>query len=345
MSQKYRESETEDENQEENKSEEKEPTDEPEKVEKANEEDEGEHNKDDKDDKDDKENKKSRMKLKLGDIIQILAPTNELLHENTFFIEYIDENRVVIIDVASIEQTQLNRDPETSVFTDRSIKEIILISRSPESGYARQNNLTPGTWLEIHIGGDVSTIITGEITSLEEDQIEIRTVPELDVIYIDFEYKGIPEYIPIKKIIIRDKPTLYGDIAEAELEEGQEQPSSEPTMEYLETGEVIIHAEENAEEEENVLDLLRVEVAKSKQVVFGEDLEDIEQFIELPEHKRRYGLELQTGSLLDELLSTIPATKRTQQIMSKIHTLIARYRELRNTFSTFNENGDVSSYK
>ena len=352
MSQKYRESETVDENQEENKSEEKEPTDEPEKVEEANDEEandeededeeEGEHNKDD---KDDKENKKSRMKLKLGDIIQILAPTNELLHENTFFIEYIDENRVVIIDVASIEQTQLNRDPETSVFTDRSIKEIILISRSPESGYARQNNLTPGTWLEIHIGGDVSTIITGEITSLEEDQIEIRTVPELDVIYIDFEYKGIPEYIPIKKIIIRDKPVLYGDIKESNEEEGQEQPSSEPTMEYLETGEAIIHAEENAEEEENVLDLLRVEVAKSKQVVFGEDLEDIEQFIELPENKRRYGLELQTGSLLDELLSTIPATKRTQQIMSKIHTLIARYRELRNTFSTFNENGDVSSYK
>jgi hypothetical protein len=246
MSQKYRESETDevDENQEENKSEEKHPTSEAEEVDESKENDEEEEESEEQN-KDGKESKqKSRMKLKLGDIIQILAPTNELLHENTFFIEYIDDNRVVIIDVASIEQTQLNRDPETSAFTDRSIKEIILISRSPESGYARQNNLIPGTWLEIHIGGDVSTIITGEITSLEEDQIEIRTVPELDVIYIDFEYKGIPEYIPIKKIIIRDKPALYGDIAEAELEEGQEQPSSEPTIEYLETGEAIIHAEE-----------------------------------------------------------------------------------------------------
>ena len=347
MSQKYRESETDevDENQEENKSEEKEPTSEQEEVsEKEEQEENDEEEKDEEQGEQDSKKQKSRMKLKLGDIIQILAPTNELLHENTFFIEYIDENRVVVIDVASIEQTQLNRDPETSVFTDRSIKEIILISRSPEAGYARQNNLVPGTWVEIHIGGDVSTIITGEITSLEEDQIEIRTVPELDVIYIDFEYKGIPEYIPIKKIIIRDKPALYGEIKETN-EEDQEQPSSEPTMEYLETGEAIIHAEENAEEEENVLDLLRVEVAKSKQVVFGEDLDDIEQFVELPESKRRYGLELQTGSLLDELLSTIPATKRTQQIMSRIHTLIARYRELRNTFSTFNENGDVSSYK
>jgi len=296
MSQKYRESETDevDENQEENKSEEKEPTSEQEEVsEKEEQEENDEEEKDEEQGEQDSKKQKSRMKLKLGDIIQILAPTNELLHENTFFIEYIDENRVVVIDVASIEQTQLNRDPETSVFTDRSIKEIILISRSPEAGYARQNNLVPGTWVEIHIGGDVSTIITGEITSLEEDQIEIRTVPELDVIYIDFEYKGIPEYIPIKKIIIRDKPALYGEIKETN-EEDQEQPSSEPTMEYLETGEAIIHAEENAEEEENVLDLLRVEVAKSKQVVFGEDLDDIEQFVELPESKRRYGLELQT---------------------------------------------------
>jgi hypothetical protein len=344
MSQKYRESETDevDENQEDNKSEEREPTsDQEENVEKEN--DEKDEEESGEQGEQDGKKQKSRMKLKLGDIIQILAPTNELLHENTFFIEYIDENRVVIIDVASIEQIQLNREPETSIFTDRSIKEIVLISRSPESGYARQNNLVPGTWIEIHIGGDVSTIITGEITSLEEDQIEIRTVPELDVIYIDFEYKGIPEYIPIKKIIIRDKPALYDAVQP--VEDSEQVSSTEPTMEYLETGEAIIRAEENADEEENVLDLLRVEVAKSKQVVFGEDLDDIEQFVELPESKRRYGLELQTGSLLDELLSTIPATKRTQQIMSKIHTLIARYRELRNTFSTFNENGDVSSYK
>lgn len=73
------------------------------------------------------------------------------------------------------------------------------MSRSEQSGYARQNDLLQGRWIELHIAGEVSTIITGEITSLEEDQIEITTYPELQVIYIDFEYKGLPEYIPIKK--------------------------------------------------------------------------------------------------------------------------------------------------
>ena len=150
-------------------------------------------------------NDDSFMTLRLGDIIQLRAPTNELLHENTFFIEYIDERKIVIIDVASLEQIQLFKE-ETGEFTDQSITEVILISRSELTGYARQNLLTPGTWIELHIGGDVSTIITGEITNLEEDQIEVRTIPENDTIYIDFEYKGIPEHIPIEKIVIRKPP-------------------------------------------------------------------------------------------------------------------------------------------
>ena len=288
----------------------------------------------------------SFMTLRLGDIIQLRAPTNELLHENTFYIEYIDERRIVLIDVASLEQIQLSKD-ENGEFTDQSITEVILISRSELPGYARQNQLTPGTWIEVYIGGDVSTIITGEITNLEEDQIEIRAIPENETIYIDFEYKGIPEHIPIKKIVIRDPPSGYSfkETKENQEEEGQRIPSSEPRMEYLETGEVIIHAEEDAEQEENVLDILRADIAKSKEVIFGEDLEDVEQFVDLPENRRRYGLELQTSSLLDELLSTVPSTKRTQELMSKIHTLIARFRELRNEYSLFDENGEVNRAK
>ena len=290
-------------------------------------------------------NDDSFMTLRLGDIIQLRAPTNELLHENTFFIEYIDERKIVIIDVASLEQIQLFKE-ETGEFTDQSITEVILISRSELTGYARQNLLTPGTWIELHIGGDVSTIITGEITNLEEDQIEVRTIPENDTIYIDFEYKGIPEYIPIKKIVIRDKPSGFDrTVNEAEESQTTKPPSNEPNIEYLETGESIIHADEDAEQEDDVIDLLRVDIAKSKEVIFGEDLEDVEQFVELPENKRRYGIDLQTSSLLDELLSTIPSTKRTQAVMSKIHTLIARFRELRNEFSIFDENGDVNRFK
>ena len=288
-----------------------------------------------------------REGVKLGDIIEIKAPSNDLLNDNTFFIDYIDERRLAIIDVATLETAYLNLDKGT--LTDESIHEIILLSRAEEAGYARQNKLVPGTWIELHIGGDVSTIITGEITGLEEDQIEITTVPEMDTIFIDFEYKGLPETIPIKKIIIRDKPAAYASIDSLGTLPPEEIPkessSSEPRVEYLDTGEMILHVEEDAAEEDNIIDLLRAEVAKSKQVIFGEDLEAIEQMVELPENQRRYGVDLQTSSLLDELLSTIPANKRTQSVMTKIHTLIAHYRELRQQFSIFDENGDVRQIK
>ena len=292
-----------------------------------------------------KKNDKERniFSLRLGDIIEISAPKNDILNEHTFFIEYINEKRIVLIDVGTMDQIQLNRDESTGVFTDKSIREIRLVSRSEHAGYARQNNLLVGTWVEIHIGGDVSTILTGEITSLEEDQIEVRVVPELDIIYIDFEYKGIPEDIPIKSIIIRDKPSTYKNVEFEKNPEVEESSKNydDPSLEYLETGEVKIHADEEAEEEESVIDLLKTKVAKSKEAAFGEDLESVMLVSEIPENQKRYTIDLQTTSLLDELLSTIPSVQRDVKTMQKIHTLISRYRELRRYFSVFDDNGEV----
>jgi hypothetical protein len=289
------------------------------------------------------------IKLKLGDIIEIIAPTNPLLHQSHFFIQYINESRIQIINVATLEETQLTIYKETGTFTDESITEILLVNRSPVPGYARQNNLLSGTWIEIHIAGEVSTIITGEITSLEEDQIEITTYPDLTVIYIDFEYKGLPEDIPIKKIIIRDKPESLkrikslGDLSQEEDTSPMSQ--TDPYIEYLETGEVIINAEETAEAEENVITTLQSLVAKSKGIVYGEDLEDITQLIEIPESKKQYTIDAQINSMLDELLSTIPTAQRSKNIVDKINVLINRYRELRAVFSVFDENGNVRNFK
>jgi len=289
----------------------------------------------------------SEFRLKLGDIIEIYSPKNDVLNEQSFFIEYINDVRMVLINIATMDQIQLNVDEITHELTDKSIIEIRLLSRSEESGYAKQNQLVPGTWIEIHIGGDISAILTGEITSLQEDQIEIRTVPEMDVIYIDFEYKGIPEYIPIKKIVVRDKPATYESIKSAATfdEAPPSKMGDEPRIEFLETGEMLIYADEDAEEDENILDVLRSEVAKSKIVILGEELDSVVQYTEIPESKKKYSIELQTTNLLDELLSTIPSIQRNRNTLLKIHTLIAHYRELRQMYSIFNDNGDVLKLK
>lgn len=297
---------------------------------------------------------KGSLSLELGDIIKILAPTHPQLHENTFYISYINERRLEIIDVATLEKVHLNLSPEDGSFTDKSIQEIHLLDRSEEPGYARQNKLLPQTWVEIHFGGEISTLFTGEITNLEEDQIEVTTYPDLHVIYIDFEYKGLPEHIPIQKIVIRDKPASllnvrFSDIA-AEGPATEPIPSAsdavvDPYYEYLETGEINIHAQETSEAEENTLRVLQSVVTKTKGLVIEENLDVIEQVVEIPESQKRYTLSAQTNSMLDELLSTIPSVQRSKDIMDKIKTLIFRYKELRQFFSVFDENGNIREYK
>ena len=52
--------------------------------------------------------------------------------------------------------------------------------------YTFQNGLTIGTWISIQFGGDLPTIITGQIIDLEEDMIGIKTYPGDQIFYIDF---------------------------------------------------------------------------------------------------------------------------------------------------------------
>ena len=143
--------------------------------------------------------------LEYGDIIEIKAPRNAELHEHTFYITYISPSLIKLINVTTLFPYELNITEEGNI-TDESIVLIELLSRGDEKGYARQNGLLPKQWIDVHFGGDFPTIITGEITNLDEDMIEVMIYPSLEVIYIDFEYKGLPANIPIREIVIRQKP-------------------------------------------------------------------------------------------------------------------------------------------
>jgi hypothetical protein len=41
-----------------------------------------------------------------------------------------------------------------------TISEIKIISRNPNEGFARQNDLVPGKWVNIYFGGEYPTVIT-----------------------------------------------------------------------------------------------------------------------------------------------------------------------------------------
>ena len=52
-------------------------------------------------------------------------------------------------------------------------------------------------------------------------------------------------------------------------------------------------------------------------IQFGEELEQITQFVPVSEDERRFGIETQTNDLLNDLLSTIPTSQRTKNCIKE----------------------------
>jgi len=145
---------------------------------------------------------------KLGDIIKIHAPSNSDINGDMFLVDYVSPRKIKLINVDKMNEYILTIDA-TGNLTDESITNIELLNRSDEEGYARQNHLVVSTWVDIKFGGDLPIVITGLITDLQEDMIEIRTYPDDDIIYINFAYMGIPEDLPIEEIKIRQPPASF----------------------------------------------------------------------------------------------------------------------------------------
>jgi hypothetical protein len=141
--------------------------------------------------------------LELGDIIELAAPGTSL-EGQVFYITYINAQQIDITNVATNTKQSLYMDE--GILVNKSIQQIDLLSRDELRGYARQNGLLPGKWIEIKFGGDIPSIVVGQITNLDEDMIEIKVVPGDQIIYLNFDYQGIPKDLPIESIKIRDAP-------------------------------------------------------------------------------------------------------------------------------------------
>jgi len=311
--------------------------------------------------------------LELGDVIDIFAPLNEVLHKKRFYIDYIDEDKIILINIQTFKRDQINID-SNGVIDNNSITSIELVSRDDRKGYARQNNLLPGVWVNIYFGGDTPAIITGEITNLEEDMIEVTAYPSSRVIYIPFNYRGIPQDIPIERFEIRRKP----ESAEEEELEQAEVPSEplepEPikpvkkswnllddilgddtasSIDSDEMRQIKSRMESAEEEEEDSYDMPDARVLSTQaqekidrsiqgdHIVFGEINAPIIQYVEVDAKYKRYNIEVQTNDMMDGMLSTIPTSKQTPTVLNDIHTIIERYKQLREKFSVFNKNGVI----
>jgi len=273
--------------------------------------------------------------LKLGDVIYILDPTNDILNENTFIITYIDPRKIKLVDVKSFEETQLNVKEDGSIGSG-TISEIKIISRNPNEGFARQNDLVPGKWVNIYFGGEYPTVITGEITNLEEDMIELRTTDD-DTIYINFAYQGIPEKLPIETFEIRPPPEA------SSKQRGEEEEKVEEVVDFgqeeLEEGE--IREEDIAVPKRNIRDKVKQFLIEGDAIVFG-DVVKIQEFVNIDKDKYRFNIETQTNDLLEEMVSTIPSGRRTPSVLNSIHIMITRFLQLRDLSSKFDVNNNIT---
>ena len=291
-------------------------------------------------------------KLELGDIIEIRAPSNSEINEQVYAIQYIDDTTIRLINVSTYQTHTLTIDDDVDgKFTDETIREIRILCRSKEKGYARQHDLVTEQWVDIHFGGEVPTIISGEITNLEEDMIEITTFPERTVLYIDFEYKGLPEHLPLEKFVLRDRPESLGKtttLARRTEDEGEHaligEDIDEAYMEYTETGEAIIHIPENAQPKPTTHEWLRSFYLDAAEIIEEEMVDDV-RLVEVPESKRRYTLDAQLIDMTDEFISTVPVLNRTHRVFQRINNLIHKYRQLRHQFSVFDKNGNIVTPK
>ena len=283
---------------------------------------------------------KQTIDLQLSDVVRFEAPQNNILNDNTFIIEYIDKNAIKLVNVDDLTSLKLKISAD-GILGDGSITSIALIDRNENSGYARQNNLLSGTWIDILFGGDAPVIITGEITNLEEDMIEIKSYPEGDTLYINFGYKGLPEDLPIETITIREKPE--------KIREEEEKPN--PTKESEESDEPIQDLDEDVAIEnretvynlpvKDIKDTVREFFVRADEIKIGQELAAISQMVDVEESQQRYNIYSQTDDLLNELLSNIPNTQRTNAVLNNIHTMIERFKQLRVEFSNLDENGNV----
>ena len=261
----------------------------------------------------------NKINLELGDIIQIEAPDNPQLNNNIFYINFISKEKINLIGNDKSKLTlNLNSSGELE---DSSIESITIISKPENIGFARQNNLLPGTWIDIYFNGELPLIITGEITNLEKDMIEVTSYPNKDVLYLDFGYMGIPEDLPIESINVRNIPDSL-------IEEKKTNPSPEQQFESIEDNDLVSLEKETPFRVQDV-------ILDADQIDFGESLDEVYQVVDIPESEQRYGIDKQTNDMLDELLSTIPNQDRTPSKLNKIHIIIERYKELRQEFSNF----------
>ena len=94
------------------------------------------------------------------------APTNPDINNKIYFIDYLDDNLIQLIDTETNEDLIINK--KNGILGDESIETINILSVPEQKGFARQNGLIVGRGISIQFDGDEPVIINGIISNLPQ---------------------------------------------------------------------------------------------------------------------------------------------------------------------------------
>ena len=260
--------------------------------------------------------KNKRYSIQYGDIIELIAPTNDIIHKKPFFVDYIDARQLQLVNLQTKYILHLNED---AIALDSNILDIHLLSTSNKTGYVLQNELLPTSWIDIVF--DFSFILTGIIISTHNDMIEVslwNSESKLmnERIYIDFEYKGLLHYLHIKEILRRDPPDDFLESL----------PSTH------------INEDKNIDENTQLPDQIDIDDELQRLCISSNEF--IFQNNRTSNYKDNTSTwQVQVDDMLDNFISqSVPGIHEIN-----IHQYIERLSQLRDLFSIFDENGIISS--
>lgn len=272
------------------------------------------------------------ISLQLGDIIQLDAPSNSALHDKIYFIKFINKEKIVLIDATKIITLTL---AVNGKLEEESISNILLLSRHKSPSFIVQNNLEIKKYISIYFGEPLPKVLNGLITNIENDMIEVTTLPENDVLYIDFAYSGIPEHLNIEKIIIREKV----DETKLVVSENEGLSSKDALSKTLIS---------QGDDQELNYDLKVYDSIKEYEDIIidvidlGVELGSIEHEVNVAEDEQRYSLDKQVNDYLDKLINAFLPEQRSPEVINKIHSEINYYLQLRTIYSNFDANNNPS---
>ena len=292
---------------------------------------------------------KNNFNLQLGDIIKIISPYNDRYHNNIYYIKYIDFEKVVLINDVNEYTLEISQDKKLK---EESIENIILLHREIESSFCKQNNLVVNTYISIYFNNEVPYILNGKITNIEEDMIEITSIPNKDVFYIDFAYSGIPLNLNIEKIVINED--LIEKTIDLDLDLDVESKESKELSEDLNTKSKSYEIDNEYNIKENIkLDNVDNEfrsyenydykdnITKDTNIIkLGSDVDNIEYTVNVDESEVRYDLDKQIDDYFDKHINILPIMERTNKNINLINKDIIRFKELRSFYSDF----DINKY-